>query len=333
MDKPTSTDYVQLLYNLFDRFMQQHPLPVQRGHPFEYRHKLLIAFFTIMHMKHIFQFQTQWRWLTTHSEDRHQLGFETVPHRTTLERRYKQLYTLLQLFIVFVGETAEPLGQTFASHDLNEDKSLFKAQGPVWHQSDREIGRIPEKLRHLDTDATWSKSGYHGWVYGYGFHLTCNQAGFPKLIQVETAAISESQVLNDKETFLLHHLCPDSLTADNSYTQAMRIRAWANDGVALLTPALKWVQGKYAKAYHKFIHEDLNARLLQNRRTAIEPIFDLIAKLIGATANHKQLSIQRLINVRTCLALATLALQLTMVANSIWNLPTRDISHFLATFA
>ncbi len=36
------------------------------------------------------------------------------------------------------------------------------------------VGRIPEKLRHLDADATWSKSTYHGWVYGYGIHLTGN---------------------------------------------------------------------------------------------------------------------------------------------------------------
>lgn len=333
MDKPTSADYVQLLYNLFEQFMQQHPMPAQRGRPFVYRHKILIAFFTIMHTKHIFQFKTQWRWLRNHLAEREQIGFKIVPHRTTLERRYERLYPFLQSFIAFVGETAEPLGQIFASDDLNEDKSLFKAQGPVWHQSDREVGRIPEKLRHLDTDATWSKSGYHGWVYGYGLHLTCNQAGFPKLVQVETASVSESQVLDNKETFLLHFLRPDSLTADNSYTQASRIRSWAKEGVALLTPALKWVQGKYAKSYHAFIQEKSNARLLQNRRTAIEPVFDLIAKLIGATANHKQLSIQRLMNVRTCLALATLTLQLTMIANSMWSLPTRDISHFLITFA
>src|SRR5947209_4214695 len=52
------------------------------------------------------------------------------------------------------------------SENLSTDKSLCKAQGPVWHQSDRQAGRIPEHLRHLDTDGAWSTSGYHGWVYG-----------------------------------------------------------------------------------------------------------------------------------------------------------------------
>jgi hypothetical protein len=68
--------------------------------------------------------------------------------------------------IAFLGQYAEGLDPQFTSQDLYTDKSLFKAQGPVWHQSDRQAGRIPDKLRHLDTDVSWSKSGYHGWVYG-----------------------------------------------------------------------------------------------------------------------------------------------------------------------
>jgi hypothetical protein len=35
------------------------------------------------------------------------------------------------------------LDPAFDSRELYEDKSLFKAQGPVWHQSDRPAGRIP----------------------------------------------------------------------------------------------------------------------------------------------------------------------------------------------
>jgi len=209
---------------------------------------------------------------------------------------------------------------------------LFKAQGPVWHQSDRVAGRIPDKLRHLDTDATWSKSAYHGWVYGYGLHLTCNAVGFPTLVQVETAAVSESQVIDHKAAPILADLRPGTLTGDNSYTQASRIRRWAKQGVALLTPALKWVKGRYAAAYHRFIAQPDNVALLKGRRTAIEPVFDLVAKVIGATANHKQLPIQQLANVRTCLTLATLTVQVAMIANNIWGLPLHDISHMMAVF-
>jgi hypothetical protein len=191
---------------------------------------------------------------------------------------------------------------------------------------------VPEKLRHLDTDATWGKSGYQGWVYGYGLHLTCNRAGFPKLVRVETAAFSESQVIDEQADDILHDLAPDTLTADNSYTQATRIRQWAQQGVVLLTPALKWVKGRYAAAYHRFLQEPLNAALLTARRTAIEPMFDLVAKVLGTTARQKQLPIQKLANVRTGLALATLTIQLAMIANSIWGLPLRNISVMAAVF-
>jgi hypothetical protein len=330
MVTPTFADYVQLLFSLFERFMQQPAAPSQRGHPFVHLHKALIVFFIVMQHRHIFRFKAQWRWLEQHPEWRSPLGLASLPDRSTLSRRYKALYPVVQDFIAFLGQYAEALAPYFDSQHLCEDKSLFKAQGPVWHQSDRQVGRVPEKLRHLDTDATWGKSGYHGWVYGYGLHLTCNRAGFPKLVQVETAAVSESQVIEAQADRILRDLTPDTLTADNSYTQATRIRQWAQQGVALLTPALKWVKGRYATAYHRYIQEPANAALLKCRRTAIEPVFDLVAKVLGTTAQQKQLPIQKLANVRTCLALATLTIQVAMIANSIWGQPLRNISTMAA---
>ena len=285
-----------------------------------------------MQCKRIYKFKAQWRWLRTHPDDRPHFGLEPMPVRTTLSRRYKALYVTIQAFIAFLGQHNADLGAAFGSDNLFTDKSLFKAQGPVWHQSDRALGRIPDKLRHLDTDATWSKSGYHGWVYGYGLHFTCNQAGFPMLAQIETASISDSEGLNDQETPIVHDLAPSTVTADNSYAKASRIRQWAARGVVLLTPAAKWVKGRYAVAYHCFIQQPDNAERLAARRTAIEPIFDLIAKVIGAEGLHKPLLLQHLPNVRTCLALGVFTLQLAMIANSLWGRPLRDISHMMSVF-
>lgn len=333
MEEPIFTDYVTLIFNLFERFVQACGSEMDwNSDRYDYEHKTLIVFFAIMQYRRIFKFKAQWRWLKAHPAEREQLGFERVPDRTTLSRRYKALYPILQAFIAFVGQYAEQLDERFASRDLFEDKSLFKAQGPVWHQSDRKVGRIPDKLRALDTDATWSKSGYHGWVYGYSVHLTCNPAAFPKLAQVETGAFSEKQALDTKEHFLLARLQPATLTGDDGYTKALRIRQWARQGVALLTPALRWSKGCYALAYHHYIQLPDNAALLRLRQTAIEPFFDLLAQVVGATDNHKQLPIQRLVNVRTCLALGILIIQVAMIANSIWDLPLRSISHIGVAF-
>jgi hypothetical protein len=59
-------------------------------------------------------------------------------------------------------------------------------------------------------------------------------------------------------------------------------------------------------------------------------LFDLLAKVLGTTGQHKQLAVQRLGNVRTCVALATLIVQLSMIVNSMWGLPLRNISTMMA---
>jgi hypothetical protein len=138
--------------------------------------------------------------------------------------------------------------------------------------------------------------------------------------------------LDQKEATILGQLRPATLATDNAYTQASRIRRWAKQGIALLTPAKKWVRGRFAQAYHRFIRLPDVAPHLKNRRTSVEPLFDLVAKVIGANTNQKQLSVQRLDNVRTCLALATLSVQISMIANSIWGLPHRNISQMATAF-
>ncbi len=332
--RPTFNDYVELLYNRFEAFVQSRHEAGKIGKPYTYANQSLIVFFIWMQFKKMYAFKTQWRWLKQHPEVLSTLGWQTVPDRSTLSRRYKALYAVIQAFSAFLGRDSEPLGKEMRTRHLNEDQSLFKAQGTVWHQSDRKQGRIPEKLRNLDQDATWRKSAYHGWVYGYGVHLTTTQAGFPVLMEVETAAFSEKQAMECKEEQLLTYIKPDSVCGDDAYTQAMRIRRWAKQDVLLVTPALRWRKGKYAKAYRQFIKSQPDiVKILKKRKTAIEPIFDLVAQLLGTTGKQKQLFRQGIKNVRTHLGLGILSLQIAMIANQIWGLPFRTISHIKGAFA
>ena len=333
MAKPRFTDYVELIDRLFDKFTQAQTSTPKPGHPFDFKDKFFLIFLLLMQMRHITGSTAQHRWLKNHPEARKYLIFKRLPHRTTILRRYKALYDTLENFIAFVGSFAQDLEPDFRSKELFEDKSLFKGRGPVWHQKDRQAGHIPDKLRNLDQDASWSKSAYHGFVYGYGLHVTCTENGFPRLVKVETASVSKSQILDDKEAHIFKDLDPYSVVADNAYTKAMRIRRWAKDGVALITPALKWVNGRYAENYHNFIQNTENQDLMRLRRTTIEPIFDLIAKIIDATDNHKQIAYKHLKNVRTYLTLAVFTLQLAMIMNSVWGLPIRAIAHIKAVWA
>lgn len=332
--QPTFNDYVALLYNRFEAFVQSSDEVGKIGKPYTYLDQKMIMFFMWMQFKKVYPFKTQWRWLKQHPEALRLLGWQSVPDRSTLSRRYKALYAVIQAFSAFLGQASEPLGKAMSTKHLNEDQSLFKAQGSVWHQCDREQGRIPEKLRHLDQEATWKKSAYHGWVYGYGIHLTTTQAGFPVLMEVETASFSEKQALARKEETLLNQIKPQTVCGDDAYTKATRIRNWAKQGIILVTPALRWRNGKYANAYRYFIKTQTDiAQVLKKRRTAIEPVFELIAQLLGTQGRQKPLFRQGLRNVRTHLALAVLSLQMAMLANSIWRLPFRSISTIRGVFA
>jgi len=332
MELPSKADYVETYLTLFERFQQGRNRTPERGRPYTYEDQILIVFFTMMMIRRITAFKAQHRWLNRHSIEAQQLGMESIPHRTTLSRRFKQLSEVIQMFTFFVAWWAEMLSPIFRSHVVVEDASLFKALGPVWHQSDRKANRIPEKLRNLDTDASWGKSAYHGWVYGYCLHLTCNQVGFPKLIQVETASVDESHIVELKSERIFH-LAPQALVADNAYHKAMRVRNWAKAGVLLLTPATTWKNGRFAQAYHRLIRMPPFCKWLACRKTAIEPVFDLFAKVLGTTNNHKQLPVQGLANVRTFLSLGVLAVQITMIVNNIWRLPIRQISNTLTVFS
>jgi len=331
---PQLTDYVRLIIELFDRFRQERSASADAklGRPFTFSEDSFVIFFMLMQYRRIHAGKSQWRWLHKQPEVVEMLGWAQIPHCTTIGRRYKRLYELLQRFVLFIGQDRSGLAEQLDQRHLVEDKSLFKARGPVWHERMRQAGRIPPKLRNLDTDATWSRSAYHGWVYGYGLHMTCNEDAFPVMLQVETAAVSESQVLDQKEALILNQLRPQTVAADNAYTKAMRIRNWKRDGVLLLTPAHKWVHGRFARAYHRFIQSPEMAKHMRNRRTSVEPLFDLIAKVIGTQAQQKQLPVRSLDNVRSCLALATLSIQIAMIVNAEWGLPHRNISDIAAAF-
>lgn len=333
MNKPTLVDYAHLISTLFTKFQQTDAIELKHQNLQAFANKSLILFFMLMQFRCIIGFKTQQRWLNSHPEMLPFLGLAGCPSRWTLSRRYKQLADVVTAFTTFVAEQAVELDEKFQHTHLVEDKSLFKAAGPVWHQSDRRAGRIPPKLRRLDSDATWSKSAYHGWVYGYGLHVTCTETALPLLIQVETAACHEGKVLDQKAEFILQHLRPTCLTADDGYTKAMRIRNWAKQGVVLLTPALRWVNGRFAEAYHRFLEQPGNKKRFHHRKTSVEPLFDLIAKVMSASGYQKQLPVQRLVNVRMALTLATFSVQIAMIMNSIWGLQLRNISTMSAAFS
>jgi hypothetical protein len=70
----------------------------------------------------------------------------------------------------------------------------------------------------------------------------------------------------------------------------------------------------------------------KKRSTSVEPLFDLIAKVLGVTGKQKQLPLPKFVNVQTVLALGALTVQMAMIINSIWGLPLRKITPIKVAF-
>jgi len=136
-------------------------------------------------------------------------------------------------------------------------------------------------------------------------------------VEIETASVSEAEVI-DRKAEAIWQAEVHTLTGDNGYCNPPRVRRWAKHGVALITPALKAAsESPKGGPYKAFISRPENRALLQARKTATEPLFDLIAQLIGAGDRQNQLPVQGLAGVRTCPALGTLPAQVAMMVNSI----------------
>ena len=212
-----------------------------------------------------------------------------------------------------------------------EDKSLYKAQGSVWHQKDRKANHIPEGLRNLDTDASWSTSKYRGWVYGYGLHLTTTANGLPRLADVYTASVSEKTGLDHKiEAYKTRNI--KFVVADAGYTDFARIQTHAKDNLFLLTPITN-AKNEKKLAYLDAVETSPELQAYQqNRKTAIEPIFNLLCDLTGTHNNQKQLPVSGIENVRTFILLSVVLLQIAMLVNSIWNLPSKQVSRMKTLF-
>lgn len=72
---------------------------------------------------------------------------------------------------------------------------MLRAKGGGWHKKDREAGVVPHSS--IDTEAgCWTKSGWHGWVYGWKLHLACTVAGvwIPLAARLTPAEIHDNRV-------------------------------------------------------------------------------------------------------------------------------------------
>jgi hypothetical protein len=93
------------------------------------------------------------------------------PSRRTWERRLKTMPESLPRQIGCLGRYLVALIGPWVNggRAVAIDSTPLRANGGVWHKKHREQGIVPHTS--IDTEAHWTKSGWHGWVYGWKLHL------------------------------------------------------------------------------------------------------------------------------------------------------------------
>lgn len=195
--KPLLVTFVMLV----DRIpMPAPPKKRGRGRPKVYPDRLIVKALIIMVVRRLYSAYSllafleedtaltcELRTLLTDEQGR-------FPSRRTWERRLAALPDSLPGLIGALGRYLVRLIQPWANlgRAAALDSTALRAKGGVWHKKHREQGIVPHSS--IDTEAHWSKSGHHGWWYGWKLHLACTVGSIwiPLAAQLTAANVHDS---------------------------------------------------------------------------------------------------------------------------------------------
>lgn len=196
------------------------------------------------------------------------------PARRTWERRLKALPDTLPAQIRCLGCHLVGSIQPWASQGRGVaiDSTVLRAHGGVWHKKDREQGVVPHTS--IDTQAHWTKSGWHGWVYGWKLHLVAVVAGvwIPLAAELTPANAADS----DPAPALLRPLPPDTrFVLGDIHYNAPNVREFC-DGADLILVTTQY--GPYPHtddgAEVRRIFHKLRSLAIENFNEHFKGIFD-----------------------------------------------------------
>ncbi len=201
------------LVRLVDR-LPEPPPPAKRGRgrPKTYPDRLFLKALVIMIVRHLHTVHELLAVLAQPTAEMQALRSllslpdGRYPTRRTWERRLEEHPENLPEQICCLGRHMIALLQPWAScgRAAAIDSTVLRARGGVWHQKDRAAGVVPHSS--IDTEAHWTKSGWHGWVYGWKLHLVTTVAAvwIPLAARLTPANVADNevapQVLDDLPT-------------------------------------------------------------------------------------------------------------------------------------
>ena len=268
------------LIELVDR-LPEPPRPTRRrrGRPPTYSDRLFLKALVIMIVKHLAQVHTLLAVLEQPTPEMRRLRALLTengcyPTRRTWERRLKRLPASLPAQIACLGRhlvallVPWPEGGAAAAID----STVLRARGGVWHQQDREAGVVPHTS--IDTEAHWTKSGWHGGVSGWKLHLVTTVAAvwIPLAAELTPANVAD----NEQAPALLRELPVDIryVLGDTHYNDpALRTLCAACDR-ELVTPRRGAYPHTDGGVEVRPIFHELRSRAIENLNGQFKGLFD-----------------------------------------------------------
>ena len=168
------------IVRLVDRIPAPPPAP-RRGRPPVYSYRLFLKALVVMVLKRLPTAHALLAVLEQPTPEMRQLRELLTeggrfPARRTWERRLAALPAGLPARIACLGDHLVALLAPWRARGraVAIDSTALRARGGVWHKKHREAGTVPHTS--IDVEAHWTKSGWHGWVYGWKLHLVVTAA-------------------------------------------------------------------------------------------------------------------------------------------------------------
>jgi plasmid stabilization system protein ParE len=188
------------------RLVERIPTPASpqrrpRGRPVVYSERLFLKALVIMIVRRLHKVHEL---LAVLDEPTHEMRAVRellkedgrFPCRRTFERRLKAVPEKLTDQIGCLGCHLVELLKPWAKcgRAVAIDSTPLRAKGGVWHKKDKKSGKVPHTS--IDTEAGWTKSGWHGWVYGWKLHLAVcvGEVWIPLAARLTPADVADNQI-------------------------------------------------------------------------------------------------------------------------------------------
>jgi Transposase DDE domain len=283
------------------------PTRRRRGRPPPYPDRLFLQALVMMIVRHVHTVHALLRvWAQPTPEMQTRRALLTVdgrfPARRTWERRLHAIPTTLPAPIGCLGRALVAVIQPWATcgRAAAIDSTLLRARGGVWHKKDREAGIVPHTS--IDTAAPWTKSGWHGWVYGWKLHLVTTVAG----VWIPLAAdLTAANVADHVHALTLRPELPAEVRdvlGDQPDNDPVIDAAWAQAGqMVVATRRGPHPHTDDGVGVRRILHE-MRSRAIENLNEQCKGIFDV----------HGQVPTKGLVNTRRFALGAVFVYQLTL---------------------